>query len=103
MNLPLRFRSKRFRSSLFWCLDSDSLKERFQKLDKLNIIDIGAESSRPGAEPINEIDELNRLSKVFDFLNDDKYYSIDTYKPSVARECLKNGFNMLNDITGGKD
>ena len=36
-------------------------------------------------------------------MNDDKYYSIDTYKPSVARECLKNGFNMLNDITGGKD
>ena len=84
-------------------LDSHSLKERFQKLDKLNIIDIGAESSRPGSKPINEIDELNRLSKVFDFLNDDKYYSIDTYKPSVARECLKNGFNMLNDIRGGED
>ena len=84
-------------------LNSESLKERFQKLDKLNIIDIGAESSRPGADPINEIDELNRLSKVFDFLNDDKYYSIDTYKPSVARECLQNGFNMLNDITGGED
>ena len=84
-------------------LNSKSLKKRFQKLNKSNIIDIGAESSRPGAIPISEADELNRLSKVFPFLNDDKYYSVDTYKPSIARECLKNGFNMLNDITGGKN
>ena len=84
-------------------LNSESLKKRFQKLNKSNIIDIGAESSRPGAIPISEADELNRLSKIFPFLNDDKYYSVDTYKPSVARECLKNGFNMLNDITGGKN
>ena len=83
-------------------LNSESLKKRFQKLNKSNIIDIGAESSRPGAIPISEADELNRLSKIFPFLNDDKYYSVDTYKPSVARECLKNGFNMLNDITGGE-
>ena len=53
------------------------LNERFKKLHKLNIIDIGAESSRPGADPISEFDELSRISKVFDFLvEDEKYYSI---------------------------
>jgi len=82
----------------------NSLKDRFQKLHKLNIIDIGAESSRPGAKPITESDELNRISKVFKFLTDsNKYYSIDTYKPNVARESIKAGFNMINDIKGGEN
>ncbi len=84
--------------------ETDLLKNRFNKLNKLDIVDIGAESSRPGAQPISERDELNRLSKIFDLLeNNDKYYSIDTYKPNIARECLKNGFNMINDIKGGQN
>ena len=84
--------------------DSKILKERFQKLHKLDIIDVGAESSRPGAESISELDELNRISKVFNFLTDKKkYYSIDSYKPNIVRECIKNGFNMINDIKGGKN
>ena len=81
--------------------DSD-LNKKFSELDKCDIIDIGAESSRPGANPVLEQDEQKRISKSFKFLdNKAKYYSIDTYKPSVASFCIENGFNMINDIKGG--
>ena len=80
------------------------LIQRFNDLNKCDIIDIGAESSRPGSKPISETEEINRISQIFDFLsNSNKYYSIDTYKPNIARECIKNGFNMINDIEGGRN
>jgi dihydropteroate synthase len=83
---------------------NSDLSEKFNQLDKCDIIDIGAESSRPGAKPINEDDEISRISKTFKFLiNSSKFYSIDTYKPNVASHCIKNGFNMINDITGGQN
>lgn len=67
-----------------------------------DIVDIGFESTRPGANPLSEKDELNRL---FDFLGNvtkfNQILSIDTYKPHVARIALENGFNMINDIMGG--
>jgi len=67
-----------------------------------NIIDVGCESSRPGAEPVSEKEELLRLRR---FLNKehnlDRMISIDTYKPAVARFALDNGFNMINDIKAG--
>ena len=69
-----------------------------------DIVDIGFESSRPGANPLSENDELNKL---FDFLenvaNFKQTLSIDTYKPHVAKTALENGFNMINDIMGGGD
>ena len=81
--------------------DSD-LSKKISELDRCDIIDIGAESSRPGAKSIDEEDEKNRISKAFKFLiNTSKYYSVDTCKPNVASFCIKNGFNMINDITGG--
>jgi len=78
-------------------------------IDKLennyaDIIDIGCESSRPGAAPLSERNELSRLDQ---FLNNkfhiEKILSIDTYKPTVARFALENGFNMINDIKSGGD
>ena len=72
---------------------------RYQYAD---IVDIGFESSRPGANPVSEEDELNKL---FDFLDNVAHFeqtlSIDTYKPHVAKIALENGFNMINDIMGG--
>ncbi len=74
----------------------------FQKYKHADIVDIGFESSRPGANPISEFDEINRLN---DFLNHVSIFkqtlSIDTYKPQVAKFALENGFNMINDIGGG--
>jgi len=69
-----------------------------------DIIDIGCESSRPGSEPLNQIDELNRLTKFLDYNHKfDKSLSIDTYKPEVARLALENGFDIINDISAGGD
>jgi len=67
-----------------------------------DIIDIGAESTRPGAEPVSEAEELNRLLPVIDgLLHQVKVpLSVDTYKSRVAEEVLKKGVHLINDISG---
>jgi len=85
-------------------LNQKNLKDKFDILNKSDIIDIGAESSRPGASKIKESTEIDRISSILSFLGKkNKYYSIDTYKPNVAAFAIKNGFNMINDITGGSN
>lgn len=67
-----------------------------------DIIDIGAESTRPGAEPISEAEELRRLLPVVEGLaaKIDVPISIDTYKSGVASAALEAGAAMINDISG---
>lgn len=69
-----------------------------------DIIDLGAESTKPGSDAVTEEEELKRLLPVLDALLKDQEVqvpiSIDTYKPCVAEECLKRGAHILNDITG---
>lgn len=69
-----------------------------------HIIDIGGESSRPGAEYVPVDDELERVLPVLKRLvkEIDVPISIDTYKAEVARECLKAGAHIINDISGLK-
>ncbi len=50
-------------------LDQKSLMNKFDFLNKSDIIDIGAESSRPGAVKVDEANEINRISSIFPFLN----------------------------------
>jgi len=67
-----------------------------------DIIDFGCESSKPGAKPVSEYNELSRLTNFLDKKHRfSKKLSIDTYKPVVARFALENGFNMINDIKSG--
>lgn len=70
--------------------------------DGADIIDIGAESTRPGAEPISIEEELQRIIPVLEGLlkQVDVPISIDTYKSSVAETVLKIGANIINDISG---
>jgi dihydropteroate synthase len=66
-----------------------------------DILDIGAESSRPGATPTSEEDELRRLLPVLDEIAGWGIpISVDTYKPAVMRAALAAGAAMINDITG---
>jgi len=66
-----------------------------------SIIDIGGESSRPGSQPVNAKEELGRVIPVVKSLVECNVpISVDTYKPEVAREVLKLGADMINDITG---
>lgn len=67
-----------------------------------DFIDLGAESTRPGAEPVSATQELARLRPVLRDLRKriDRFISIDTYKSEVARICLQEGADLINDISG---
>ena len=68
----------------------------------VDIIDIGGESTRPGADEISINDELKRVIPVIEGIrsNSSIPISIDTYKSEVAKEALNSGANMVNDISG---
>ena len=65
-------------------------------------LDVGAESSRPGAKPISEEEELAIILPVVKRLCRDFSVpvSVDTYKPGVAQKVLDEGVSIINDITG---
>ncbi len=67
-----------------------------------DILDIGGESTRPGATPVPLEDEMRRVVPVVEALaaRTDVVLSIDTYKAEVARRCLEAGAHFINDITG---
>jgi dihydropteroate synthase len=69
-------------------------------------IDVGGESTRPGAEPITVEDELCRVLEVVRRLAEalpTNVISIDTYKPEVAAEAVALGAKIINDVTGFRD
>ena len=70
--------------------------------DGADIIDIGAESTRPGHMVISDEEEIERLTPIVKALleNIDKPISVDTYKPAVAEAMLKLGVRIINDIWG---
>ena len=69
--------------------------------DGVDIIDIGAESTRPGAPALSVQEELDRLMPVVYAVRDcGKAISIDTYKPEVMREVIAAGVDMINDVRG---
>jgi dihydropteroate synthase len=70
--------------------------------DGADIIDVGGESTRPGARPVPLKEELRRTIPAIKLLAKKikAPISIDTYKPEVARQALDNGASMVNDITG---
>jgi dihydropteroate synthase len=61
------------------------------------IIDLGGESTRPGAAPVSEDEELKRILPVLERLAD-LCVSVDTRRPRVMREVLKAGASMINDV-----
>ena len=70
-------------------------------VDGVDIIDIGGESSRPGAPGLPLQQELDRVMPVLYALRDcGKALSIDTYKPEVMRGAIAAGVDMINDING---
>ncbi|RME68095.1 MAG: dihydropteroate synthase, partial [Nitrospirae bacterium] len=67
-----------------------------------DIIDIGGESTRPGSDPVPLEEELRRVIPVVEALSKkiDVPISIDTYKAEVAKQALKAGASIVNDISG---
>jgi len=69
-----------------------------------HILDVGAESSRPGSEPVTEEDEKRRILPVIEGLRravPEAPLSVDTTKSAVARAALDSGADLVNDISGG--
>lgn len=85
-------------------LDPKRAVERAWKMveEGADIIDIGGESTRPGAEPLPLEEELKRVMPVLEALGPSfpVPMSIDTYKAKVAEEALKAGVSIVNDISG---
>lgn len=66
-----------------------------------DIIDIGAQSTRPGHIKISAEEELERLCPVIkDIINLGATVSVDTYYPEVAKQCLEWGVHIINDVSG---
>jgi len=70
----------------------------------VDVIDVGGESTRPGADPVSLDEELDRVLPVVERLADlDAMVSIDTRKAEVGRQALDAGADILNDVTGLED
>jgi len=66
-----------------------------------HILDLGGESTRPGADPVPADEELRRLLPVIEAMRDCGVpVSVDTFKPEVMRAVLDAGADMINDIYG---
>ena len=83
----------------------EAVNKALKLLDEgADIIDIGGESSRPGADGISVDTELERVIPVIkNILNDrpDSIISVDTTKEEVAKQALEEGAQIINDISGG--
>lgn len=84
----------------------DTALKRAEEMVKqgVDIIDIGGESTRPNYERISDQQELERVLPVIEAItnNLDITLSVDTYKSVVAREAIKAGAHIINDIWGAK-
>ena len=86
--------------------DVDKAMMRIEEMisEGADIIDIGGESTRPGYLRISDQEEIERIAPVIEkaLKSYDIPLSVDTYKPGVAREALKLGADLINDIWGLK-
>jgi dihydropteroate synthase len=93
--------------------DGGELNSSKKVLDQVNhflssgvdVIDLGAQSTRPGAEEVGSITEIKRLIPYLKLIKSEFpeiLISIDTFNSEVAHEALINGANWINDVTGGR-
>ena len=70
--------------------------------DGADIIDIGANSTRPGADILSAEEELSIIKEYIPFLtaNVNTVFSVDTFYPEVAEYALNNGISIINDVSG---
>ena len=88
-------------------LTKKQIINQIQKIKKegAQIIDVGASSSRPGSTPVSEKLEIKRLLPTIELIKEncsDIKISIDTFRSSVAKSCIENGADIINDISAGE-
>ena len=76
----------------------------------VDVIDVGGESTRPGADPVSVDEEIDRVVPVIEAVREveavaagDVLVSVDTRKPAVAEAALDAGADVINDVTGLED
>jgi dihydropteroate synthase len=67
--------------------------------DGADVIDVGGESTRPGAAPVDGTEELRRVLPVIEALAGETVVSVDTRKPEVARAAVAAGASIINDVS----
>ena len=85
-------------------LEPDAARRRIDEMIEqgADIVDVGAESTRPGSDPVPVSEQLRRLSSIFDHLQTRHVlWSIDTTDPDVARAALDKGASIVNNVSGG--
>lgn len=88
----------------------NSVDAALQKAEKMisegvSMVDVGGHSTRPGAEPVSEEEEVNRVVPIISALHNrfpELIISIDTYRLSVAKAAFIAGAHIFNDIGGGQ-
>jgi dihydropteroate synthase len=83
-------------------LDAAILQARRLIAEGADLLDIGGESTRPGADPVPEAAEIDRVVPLIRAIRTESAIpiSIDTMKPAVARAAVAAGASMWNDVTG---
>ena len=86
----------------FYTPENALLRAKELVSDGADLLDIGAESTRPGSEMISADEELSRLIPALKIIRDEVKVpiSVDTYKSKTAREALKFGADIINDVWG---
>ncbi len=85
----------------------EEIRQRVQEMltEGASIIDIGAQSTRPGAQDIGEEEEMERLARALDVVRaeySDAVISVDTFRASIASKCVERyDVDIINDISGG--
>ena len=70
--------------------------------DGADVIDVGGESTRPGALPVSEVEETARVVPLIAAIARSAIVSVDTMKASVARAAIEAGARIVNDVSGGR-
>jgi len=88
----------------FFALDRAVERGLRMAAEGAHIVDIGGESTRPGAEAVDVDEELRRVIPLIEQLRKkcDVIISIDTSKAEVARAAIRAGASIVNDVTGGR-
>jgi dihydropteroate synthase len=88
---------------LYLSLDAAVGRAQAMASDGAQIVDVGGESTRPGAEPVPEQEELERVIHVVERIATTARVSIDTRKLAVAEAALEAGARIVNDVSAFRD
>lgn len=89
-------------------MEEEAVAARVRQIrdEHADILDIGACSTRPGSEPVDEATEWERLRRALVIVGrewPEAVVSVDTFRAGVARKCVEAGADIINDVTGGSD